>query len=161
MIRAAAASLLSVLAAVPAAAQCTFSTPMASGCGHSSPFGIPVIGCNSAPLVGNQSFAITTTAPCIGSPTAGLLLIGNCLPAPIQILNGPATGICVAEAFCALYLDPCVVLVGASTGGGFRYDLPIPAIPQLAGLQLCLQGAHTCTGMSCIAATNNARVTVM
>jgi hypothetical protein len=142
------------------AAQCVFSPPGGSGCGISTPFLIPTIACSGAPSIGNQSFALTTTAPCVGSPSSGLLLIGNCLPSPIQFTDGPATGLCVAQAFCALYLDPCVVLIGAPTGSGFAYQLPVPANPQFVGLQLCVQGAHTCTGLSCVSATNNVQVTV-
>lgn len=161
MLYRAAALLLAALTSAPLAAQCSFSTPMATGCGYSSPFAIPTIACNGAPVVGNQSFALTTTAPCVGTPSGGLLLIGACLATPIQILDGPATGICVAQAFCARYLDPCVVLVGTPTSGGFSYHLPIPADPLLVGLQVCMQGVHTCTGLSCVAATNSAQVRVL
>jgi hypothetical protein len=158
--RAAAALLLAVLAPTHAVAQCVYSTPGATGCGPSSPFWIPMISCNGAPSIGNPTFGVTTSTPCIGTPNAGLLLVGACLPAPIQFTSGPATGLCVAEAFCALYLDPCVVLMGTLSSGGFTYSLPVPNNPLFVGIQLCMQGVHTCTGMSCVGATNNVRVTV-
>ena len=158
----AAVSLLSALvASTPVSAQCVaHSFPMGSGCGYSTPWGIPVASCSGAPSIGSASFGFTTTAPCIGVPVAGVLLVGLCLPAPLVFTSGAATGLCVSEAVCALYVNPIVMLPGLPQAGGFAFSTPIPNDPQLVGLQLCVQGAHTCSGLPCLSGTNAIRVTL-
>jgi hypothetical protein len=159
--RAALALLLSGLASATSVAQCVnVSVPMGSGCGFSTPFGIPVVSCTGAPSIGNASFGFTTSTPCPGVPTAGALLVGTCLPSPIQFLDGPSTGLCISQAVCALWVSPIVFLTGLPQAGGFAFPTPIPNDPQLVGLQLCVQGAHTCSGLSCLSATNAVGVTL-
>lgn len=143
------------------AGQCVnVSLPWGSGCGLFTPFGIPVLSCSGAPTVGNLSFGLTTTAPCTSN--AGFLLVGNCLPAPITITSGyGAGGICgPSEAYCALQVDPCLVLVGVPTAGGYAFSTPIPNDPGLVGLQLCAQGVPVCSQIPCFAATQGMSVTV-
>lgn len=141
--------------------QCTYvSFPMGSGCGSSTPWGIPVVSCSGVPSLGNGSFGFTTTAPCVGVPVVGLLLVGVCLPAPIVFTSGAASGLCVSEAVCALHVNAIVMLPGFPMAGGFGFSTPIPNDPLLVGLQLCVQGAHTCSGLPCVSGTNALRVTV-
>lgn len=159
-LRSLASLLVAVVGAASTSAQCVnHSAPWGSGCGYSTPFGIPVASCNGAPSIGNASFGFTTTAPCVGVPVFGVLLVGFCLPSPIQFTN-PSSGLCVAESFCALYVNAVVMLPGLPSAGAFAYSTPIPNDPQLVGLQLCVQGAHTCSGLSCLSGTNAIGVTL-
>ena len=159
-LRAAAFLLPALVAAAPVSAQCTYvSFPLGSGCGFSSTGGIPVLSCFGAPSIGNASFGFTTTAPCLGVPVVGLLLVGLCLPAPVVFTN-PASGLCLSQVVCALYVDAIVMLPGLPYAGGFAFSTPVPNDPQLVGLELCIQGAHTCSALSCVSGTNALRVTV-
>ncbi len=153
------------LACAPIVAQCVnISIPQGSGCGYVTPFGIPVASCNGAPSIGNASFGFTTTAPCLaaGNATAGLLLIGLCLPAPIAITTGFGPGgVCgPSQALCALYVNVIGVAVGVAQAGGFAFPTPVPNDPGLVGLQLCVQGANVCSGGPCVSATQGVRVTL-
>lgn len=161
LLRAVASLFPAIVAAATVSAQCALqSFPMGSGCGYSTPWGIPVVSCSGVPSIGNAGFGFTTTAPCIGVPVVGLLLVGVCLPSPVVFTNGPASGLCVSEAVCALFVDTVVMLPGVAQAGGFAFSTPVPSAPQLIGLQLCVQGAHTCSGLPCVSGTNSVRVTL-
>jgi hypothetical protein len=141
--------------------QCSnVSLPWGSGCGGFSPFGIPVLSCAGSPTVGNLAFGLTTTAPCASS--SGFLLVGPCLSAPLVITSGHGPGgICgPSQAVCALHVDPCLVLTGAPTGGGYAFSTPIPNDAGLVGLALCAQGVPVCAAEPCFAATQGVRVVV-
>lgn len=160
-LRVAALLLLALAVAAPLSAQCVpYTFPMGSGCGYTTPWGIPVASCSGTPSIGNASFGFTTTAPCIGVPVAGVLLVGFCRPTPLLFTSGATSGLCVSEAVCALHVNPVVFLTGLPQAGGFAFTAPIPNSPQLVGLQLCVQGAHTCSGLPCLSGTNAVRVTL-
>ncbi len=161
LLRALVSFALVVVAAAPLAAQCVNAgLPFGSGCGHSTPFGIPVASCAGAPSLGNPTFGFNTTAPCIAS--GGLLLLGPCLPAPFVFTSGFGPGgLCgPSEATCALFVDPVCVLTGIAQGSGFLFPAPVPNHPSLVGLQLCVQGANICSGMGCIAMTQGIQFTL-
>jgi hypothetical protein len=143
------------------AGQCAnVSLPWGSGCGLTTPFGIPFLSCVGAPTVGNLSFALTTSAPCVS--TCGFLLVGPCLPAPVAFPFGyGAGGMCgPSEAVCLLHVDPCVALPGVPTAGGYSFSTPIPNDPGVVGLHLCAQGVPLCSAVPCLAATQGVSVTV-
>lgn len=160
-LRAVASCLLGIVAAAPAVAQCVaHSFPMGSGCGFSTPWGVSVAQCSGQPTIGNAGFGITSTSLCLGTPIVGALMVGTCLPSPIVFTNA-STGLCISQAVCALYVNPIVVVPGTLQGGVFVYATPIPNAPQFVGLQVCVQAAHTCTGLNCVMGSNALRVTLM
>jgi hypothetical protein len=148
---------------LPSAAQCTLASgPYGSGCGGFTPFGIPVVTCSGAPTIGNPGFGFTTTAPCFPAPTSAVILVGTCRTTPIVFASGyGAGGLCgPSMAVCAQYLDIVTWFLGTPQAGGFAFATPVPNVPQLVGLQLCVQGAHVCPGVPCLAVTNAMRVTL-
>ncbi len=146
------------------AAQCAnVTSPGGSGCGGFTPFGIPISNCSGAPAIGNAAFALHTTAPCFGTATGAVLLVGVCRAAPIVFTTGFGPGgLCgPSQATCALFVDALTVLPGVpSSAGGYSFAAPIPALPQLVGLRLCVQSAVFCSGTPCTAASNAVSVTL-
>ena len=161
------ASVIFLAALTQASAQCTlFGSPGGSGCGFSTPWGIPTIRCSGAPTVGNQSYAIEASIPC--QTAAPLLMLGSCQPTPLRI-GGPfgAGGFCgPTEASCLLFVGPSIYagVPGVSTAppSGFRFALPIPADPALRGGIVCAQMFTLCatTGGACIGASHGLSVQV-
>lgn len=161
------ASAFLLAALTHASAQCTiYGSPGGSGCGSSTPWGIPTIRCSGAPTVGNQSYAIEASIPC--QTTAPMLMLGGCLPVPYRI-TGPfgAGGFCgPTEASCLLFVGPSIfaAVPGSSTTPpyGFRFALPIPADPALRGSAVCAQLFTFCatTGGACIGASHGLFVQV-
>lgn len=148
-----------------AASQCVVVGSVGgSGCGVSTPFGIPRVTCNSQPVLGNAAFAVDAAVPCPAS--AGILLIGACLP-QAQVIRGPFGfgGFCgPTESVCALFVDPqgAIAISGFVTPGGYSFPLPIPNDPGLAGLRLCAQQAGLCSFAqgSCIHASHGMQITL-
>jgi len=141
------------------------SLPGGSGCGAFTPFGIPFLNCLGAPTIGNAGFGFTATAPCSGGPVNGaaLLLRGVCRAVPLVQFNYGPGGMCgPSQAVCALHVDIAAVVPGTLASGGaqFSYSVPVPNVPQLVGLQLCVQHAHACDTVNCIAASHGVRVTL-
>jgi hypothetical protein len=161
------ASLACAFWAAPASAQCTlYGSPGGSGCGFSTPWGIPTIRCSGAPTVGNQSYAIEANIPC--QTTAPMLMLGSCLAPPYRI-GGPfgAGGFCgPTEASCLLFIGPRIYagVPGVSTAppSGFRFALPIPADPALRGGVVCAQLFTLCATMggTCLGASHGLFVQV-
>jgi hypothetical protein len=146
---------------VPALAQCVpQSWPMGSGCGFSTPWGVPIAQCTGQPTIGNAAFGFTSSTQCVGAPVTAILLVGTCLTPPVLFTN-PSSGLCLSEAVCALHVNPIAVVPGVLQGGSFAYATPIPNVPQFVGLQVCVQSAHWCTGLPCIMASNAVRVTLL
>jgi hypothetical protein len=141
------------------------SLPGGSGCGDFTPFGIPFVFCSGAPTIGNTGFGFTATAQCSGgySQGAALMLLGACRAVPSALTNYGSGGMCgPSQAFCALYVDVAAVVPGVLAPGGqqFSYVVPVPNAPPLVGLQLCVQHAHACATLNCIAASHGVRVTI-
>ncbi len=154
-----------VLLAASVPAQCTLlSSPGGSGCGWSTPFGIPTIQCVGSPQLGNQSFAITANVPC--PMVVSALMLGACRSAPL-VIRSPfgVGGFCgPAEAVCALFLDPsaAVLVPGTPRAGGASFAIPVPNDPSLANLGFCAQELNLCAmaGGVCLGASNAISVTV-
>lgn len=159
-------ALLAAGLATSLAAQCGFvSSPGGSGCGSSTPFGIPTIACAGQPQLGNQSFAVTARVPCAMSASA--LLLGNCLVTP-HLIRGPfgANGFCgPTEAVCALYVDVAlsVVIPGTAISGGASFAIPVPNDPGLRSLRFCAQEWNLCTlpTGSCLGASQAISITLL
>ena len=118
-----------------------------------------MVTCNGAPTIGNVAFGFATTAPC-AQPANGLLLVGAWRATPIVFTSGfgPGGWCGPSMATCAQYLDIVAAFVGAPQPGGFTFATPVPNAPPLVGLQFCVQGAHLCPAVPCIAVTNAVRV---
>jgi hypothetical protein len=167
-------TLLTAIAAASlvagARAQCTnLAVPGLNGCGNFTPFGIPTIMCAGAPTVGNAAFSVTGNTPC--QTSIPVLLIGPCLPAPIQI-----TGPFGAGGFCGPSMAPCLQFIGlpfyvAVVGAVlappnlWTFALPIPNDPTLQGATVCIQQVNVCTiattTSQCIGASQGISVTVL
>lgn len=155
--------LLAVLAP-SLAAQCRdVGSRGGSGCGLSTPFGIPTLSCVGTPRIGNQSFTMSANVPC--NATASLLMVGACLGTPI-VIRGPfgAGGFCgPAEAVCAAFVDltSAIAILGSPQGGSFVFSLPIPNDPALRGVTLCTQEVNVCSlpGGSCVGASHGVAIT--
>jgi hypothetical protein len=167
MKRIAVPSLVAVIASAGGLlGQCqNVSLPGGSGCGYATPFGIPFVFCSGVPTIGNTGFGFTATAQCSGgfSQGAALMLLGTCRATPLPLNNYGPGGMCgPSQAFCALYVDVAAVVPGVIAPGGqqFSYVVPVPNAPPLVGLQLCVQHAHACATLNCIAASHGVRVTI-
>jgi hypothetical protein len=155
------------VATTHATAQCTlFGSVGGSGCGFSTPWGIPSIRCSGAPTVGNAGFAIEANIPC--QTTTPLLMLGSCQPVPIRI-TGPfgAGGFCgPTEATCLLFVGPSIFAAASGTSttppNGFSFALPIPSDPALRGGVVCAQLFTFCatTGGACLGASHGISVQV-
>lgn len=142
-----------LLLASSAPAQCAnLALPGQSGCGHSTPGGMPAISCAGAPAVGNVAFGVSASIPCLAS--FPVLPVGTCLPSPLLI-----TGPFGAGGFCGPPTAPCLAFVGLTT---FLVLPPIPNNPTLAGTTVCVQEANLCLqpGGSCIGASQGLSITV-
>jgi hypothetical protein len=161
------ASAFLLTALTQASAQCTpYGSIGGSGCGFSTPWGIPTIRCAGAPTVGNQSYAIEANIPC--QTATPILMLGGCLATPYRI-PGPfgAGGFCgPTEASCLLFVGPAIYasVAGVSTTPpyGFRFALPIPADPALRGSVVCAQLFAPCAipGGACLGASHGLFVQV-
>lgn len=161
-------SVLILLAAVaaPLAAQCRdLGLRGGSGCGLSTPWGIPTMSCSGTPQIGNQAFAMSANVPC--TATGAVLMVGACLAAPI-VIRGPwgPGGFCgPAEAVCAVFVDlaSAVAIPGAPRVGGFTFPLPIPNDASLRGLTVCTQEVNVCaiTSGACVGASHGVAITFL
>lgn len=144
---------------VASRAQCTLhSSPGGSGCGTSTPFGIPTIACVGSPQIGNAAFGVTANVPC--TMTASALLLGACRTQPF-VIRSPfgVGGFCgPAEAVCALFVDEtaAIVVSGTPRAGGANFAVPVPNDPLLVGVRFCAQEFNLCAmpGGACIGASN-------
>ena len=153
-----------ILLAPPAAAQCTtLGLPGQTGCGLGTT-SAPSISCLGIPSVGNSSFAVAASIPCLPSPP--LLLVGTCLPAPVAV-PGPfgTNGFCNPGAGgCLAFVGPTIFLAipAVATTGGFFFPLPIPNDPTLLGATVCVQEANLCILFvgSCVGVSNGISIAV-
>lgn len=148
-----------LLIAAVTRAQCTLhSSPGGSGCGTSTPFGIPTITCVGSPQLGNAAFGVTANVPCV--MTVSALLLGPCRAQPF-VIRSPfgVGGFCgPAEALCALFVDAAtsIVVPGTPRTGGAAFAVPVPNDPRIVGALFCAQEFNLCTmpGGACIGASN-------
>lgn len=156
--------LLLLPCALPA--QCIDMAPAGlNGCGFFTPFGIPVLRCDNAPMHGNSGFVLSSTAPC--NVSIGVLVAGLCPPGSV-VVRGPfgAGGFCgPSMATCALFVDTAAsaMIPGTLAQGLFTFPVPIPADPRLVGARFCGQAFELCAhspGAVCIAASQGVAVTV-
>ena len=162
MLRDCLASFLFAAGGATLSAQCvSIGLPGLNGCGSQVGWGISILSCAGAPTIGSASFGFTATAPCsVGTASWAVLLVGTCRTPLVLTGYGPG-GVCgPSQATCALTLDILVALPGTPSGASYNYAAPIPAIPQLVGLQLCAQEAHYCPAPACVGASQGMTVTL-
>lgn len=113
-------------------------TPTGTGCtgGGSLPLALAASG---LPIVPNPSFALLLSGGPVGPSV--LLMTVTLFPVPIPIAPG-----------CFVYVDPFTLIVTLPAGP--MVPLPVPAIPELVGTDLSLQGAAVNGGTLALATSN-------